>query len=837
MIFLATAVFIFLIRLRFPRGTSIIQVIERRYGRSTVNIYRKYERLNKKFDKCKCDIAFLMKCKAFNIVPKFLNFKLYKSNLYNSKFYKKCQFKLLQNELNTKNKLLKDLDKRVLSEKERLKSVISYIDFVCLNNFVDRCVSKYSSAIENTHDKKLKSLGITNNLNSLDPNKVIYNFSKRKLTSKEQALLAFGLNFKLPNFKINFFKYFTAFENLYKLLTRFSVYNPGDNFNYKFQDKFKSIAMKNFYNFKPWKVFSPIFTKNDVNILKNLSKDNSITICRPDKGRGVVILNKSDYSNKMYDILNDKTKFQEIQNTDPLLYTLRAEDKINNKIRIFKKLKIIDDDLSSTLTVSGTSPGILYGLPKIHKTGVPMRPILAAYNTPSYNLSKFIVSKLNHLTTNEFTIKNSYEFAELLTNTSNKDYIMCSFDIKSLFTNIPLDETINIILNELTPNLDSKFNNLNRSQLKNILQLACKNSFFIFNNKLYKQLDGVAMGTPCGPTLANIFLCFHEARWLRDCPNNFKPLMYKRYVDDTFLLFKKHSHIELFLNYLNKQHQNIKFTCEIEHNNTLPFLDINVNKNNCGFTTSIYRKDTFTGLGTHFLSFDPMKFKINAIRTLIYRAYNLCSSYFNIHKELEFLKNFFHNNGYPEFIFLREISNFFKKIYIKKPSVPTVPKQKVYFPLPYYGYISEIIKKEIKELVEKHIPQIELNLIFTNSFSIASIFKHKEKLIESLCSCVVYEYRCVLCNKHYIGSTSRQLPCRISEHMGISVRTNLPLSTTPNSAICNHESETGHRVQKSSFKIISFSNKLSLRTVEALHIIKNKPELNSGLPVELSLVH
>ena len=106
-----------------------------------------------------------------------------------------------------------------------------------------------------------------------------------------------------------------------------------------------------------------------------------------------------------------------------------------------------------------------------------------------------------------------------------------------------------------------------------------------------------------------------------------------------------------------------------------------------------------------------------------------------------------------------------------------------------------------------------------------------------MCSCIIYDYKCMLCNKHYIGSTARQLSCRIAEHMGISVRTGLPLSTQPYSSIHQHESETGHRIQKSNFKILSYSNRSSLRTVEALYIHKSKPELNCGLPVELSLIH
>ena len=100
------------------------------------------------------------------------------------------------------------------------------------------------------------------------------------------------------------------------------------------------------------------------------------------------------------------------------------------------------------------------------------------------------------------------------------------------------------------------------------------------------------MGSPLGYSLANVFLCHHEAKWLDNCPQNFKPLLYRRYVDDTFMLFRERSHIPLFLNYLNQQHPNIKFTHEIETNDKLNFLDVTVEKYD-NFKTAVYRKGAF----------------------------------------------------------------------------------------------------------------------------------------------------------------------------------------------------------------------------------------------------
>ena len=112
---------------------------------------------------------------------------------------------------------------------------------------------------------------------------------------------------------------------------------------------------------------------------------------------------------------------------------------------------------------------------------------------------------------------------------------------------------------------------------------------------------------------------FHyEKQWLRDRPPEFKPLLYRRYVEDTFLLFNDASQVERFLTYFNSRHASIHFTCEIEKNGTLPFLYIDVSKVS-SFSTSIYRKLTFTRLYYNFQSFIPHKFKFNIVEILVYR--------------------------------------------------------------------------------------------------------------------------------------------------------------------------------------------------------------------------
>ena len=155
------------------------------------------------------------------------------------------------------------------------------------------------------------------------------------------------------------------------------------------------------------------------------------------------------------------------------------------------------------------------------------------------------------------------------------------------------------------------------------------------------------MGSPLGPTFANCFLSFHEEEWLDQCPLSFKPLYYRRYVDDTFLLFRDPLHIPKFQEYLNNKHKNIKFTVEHENEGKLPFLDVMLTRSDNTISTSIYRKPTFKGLGINFLSFFPDQFKYNAIKTLLYRCFHLCSNWQYIHMEFDFLTKYFQNNKFP----------------------------------------------------------------------------------------------------------------------------------------------------------------------------------------------
>ena len=340
----------------------------------------------------------------------------------------------------------------------------------------------------------------------------------------------------------------------------------------------------------------------------------------------------------------------------------------------------------------------MYGLSKIHKPLInnfpKLRPILSAINTATYSSAKFFVPLLKCFTMNEYTLKDSFEFAKDIIN-QNSGCFMASLDVDSLFTNVPLDETIKICIDEFLKS-EMTVCGLNRKEMFEMLSLTLKESIILFDNKYYSQIDGVAMGSPLGPTLANIFLCYHESNWLSDCPKDFKPVYYKRYVDDVFVLFNKPEHAQFFLEYMNKKHKNMVFSIETEINGSLSFLDVKIFRENDKFVTSVFRKETFSGVYTNFISCIPLEYKFGLVHTLLKCCFNLSSDFLKFHHEVDKLKNILSKNAYPQKFIDKCIQKFLNNMFIQRQQIPSVPKKELRITLPYLGKMSQIVKTRLR---------------------------------------------------------------------------------------------------------------------------------------------
>ena len=163
--------------------------------------------------------------------------------------------------------------------------------------------------------------------------------------------------------------------------------------------------------------------------------------------------------------------------------------------------------------------------------------------------------------------------------------------------------------------------------------------------------------------------------------------LYRRYVDDCFVIFRCPDYVKPFLDYLNSQHNSIKFSSETEVNNTLPFPDVLIERNN-GFSSSVYRKPTFSGLFTNFDSFIPLSFKRGLVYTLLDRCFKTSTSYHIFHSEVIKLKNPLIYNGYPMSFFDLCLPKFLDKVFSVSAKKYDVSRRVIYYSMPSMGNIA-----------------------------------------------------------------------------------------------------------------------------------------------------
>ena len=328
-----------------------------------------------------------------------------------------------------------------------------------------------------------------------------------------------------------------------------------------------------------------------------------------------------------------------------------------------------------------------------------------------------------------------------------------------MYTNIPVKETITILKDNLIHS--AKLNKQKIEEIITLLQITLKQNYFTFNNQFYNQDEGLAMGSPLSGLLADIYLNHFENKHILSKLNQQQKniVFYARYVDDTFVIFNgTNRQIDILNNYINNINNKIKFTCEIEQNNAINFLDLNINKNNNKLQFKIYRKPTTTDITIHNDSHHPFTQKIAAYNAFINRLINIPLTKKDYDEEVNTIKHIAITNGYkPEMID--------KLIYKKKKKIKNQNKTNnninnpttntKYIAIEYTNILPQIIKNEFK----KH----NINISFKTNNNIQTILKPKTKKDTKTCS-GVYKINCDDCEQYYIGQTGRTFYERFTEH-------------------------------------------------------------------------
>ena len=333
---------------------------------------------------------------------------------------------------------------------------------------------------------------------------------------------------------------------------------------------------------------------NPRNTNRIIAKNNNVVVMKQDKGRGVVLMDKAKYVEKVTSLL-DTDNFKE-QLTDKTKSVEEAVQRI-----LLKNKTAIGEETYTKIYPSGSNPGKFYGTAKMHKVKpeeqdkigkLPLRPIISNIGTATHKTAQYLCNLLTPLSKSDFTVLNTKDFVDNIKNTKAPvGYVAISFDVVSLFTNVPLRDTIDIILKKVYDEQLIK-TKITRKNLEKLLLVCTQGTPFTFNKKMYMQTDGVMMGSPLGALFANIFMCELENTIILSLGD--KVHQWKRFVDDTFAFIKPNTEQEIQLA-LNSFHENIKFTYELEQGSMISFLDVLITRENDGnMQTCVYREPTHT---------------------------------------------------------------------------------------------------------------------------------------------------------------------------------------------------------------------------------------------------
>ena len=813
-----SAVF-FLALYHFASTVNLFKYLRQRYDYELVQDLNHLLNLKGKCVRNREGVLFLQKCLFHHLAPANIRDRVRKGKPRNPAAIERA---FIRDDMAKRQEFFNLALEQYRMKLPRICRKLSFLDKVRFCKLLNKTMERLSTRIIAKNDKTLQWLMKTQQGNGVLRHNTITNLSDFQLTEVQKNVLCRGLNFGIPP-RVCKEEVLAEFELYWKQLEEYAT---SDDSRRRCRASLASIA-ENYANARiDWTGFP--LSKEELAVIRELRRNENIVISRPDKGNGVVVLNKADYLKKMEAILADEKKFHYIGDADVHDRTVQQERALQAFLLRAVNAGDLQRDIYERIRPVGTNRPRMYGVPKIHKDDVPLRPILSMVNAPQHKIAKWLAELLKPvvLKYSNFTIKDTFEFCRNMEDFQKENdssgLFMCSFDITSLFTNIPLEKTFDICLNALYRDESIPRPSVPERLMRKLLLKATTEVEFSFNGQMYRQVDGVAMGSPLGPVLANIFVGFCES----GLKENEIPLLYNRFVDDTFSIFESKEKSEDFFVRLNNLDPALCFTVEYEKDGQLPFMDVKLSRINGKFERSVYRKPTFTGMYTRWDSFSPTSQKIALMRSLTSRAHRICSPS-TLSEEMKTLQEIFIDNGYP--------GDLVKRIVQANPASNLVPQQKtttsqhVTIHLPWIGRTSSDFAKEIRKTVKSSFNEVEPRLIFTTTKAFSG--RHKDVLPTTAQSSVIYEFTC-RCERTYVGKTSQCLAERIKQHLPpkILAKTQKELvKKKSDSAITRHIKEQHECLSPDllkQFKVLSKArNQAHLDVLEAIFIRTKSPAL------------
>ena len=536
--------------------------------------------------------------------------------------------------------------------------------------------------------------------------------------------------------------------------------------------------------------------------------------------------------------------------------TATLEDKFNKVWTDVVELRSMGEEMEDAFHVSNTRLPCLYILIKTHKFKVSsisspedflstckVRPIVSCVGSPSSKMAwlvTLILSPLLDLV--PCHLNNIHKHLDTLRSIPPSDLTglsFCTADISALYTNLDILACIKSVIEFAEQNIE--YLNLRGLQLVDvhtILDEVLLNSYFTYDGRLYKQLQGLFMG--CAPSpIAAVIRVFMFERSTLYADVHFLPI-YGRYIDDAYTLAASRSEaVELFNN-IGRQDPDGLITWEVDfpemEGDWTPFLGTEVRVVNNKIESQFYRKPTRKRITLHFKSHHPLRMKIQTARNFYHTA-ELSSSPAQVEHSREIVDNLLLANGYTDprsFASNTRVSNHQQR--------NETAGETVVLKLPYLteGFSDQVTRFVISNKLPIKIvftPGKKLREIFCSSRPRDGLSKCKKKnckycpslkLTNGHCQMIapVYKVECVLCGEIYVGETGRTAKARLAEHLRYA-RSPTAKSYKAKALAIHYSTFHPNTSPNLSFSILATETKMLYRKIiEATFIHRLNPTIN-----------
>lgn len=753
---------------------------------------------------------FLLKCRSKQLIPKFLNLKVKHIQFNNEKYKKSYETKFKRFIEQTISILISDNFsnlKRIDNDIIRLRNILKYnISDTNLKDFTKLVTAKYENnfnKIKIKNIKKIKNLE-TQQTKLMQPeynNEWITNLTDITIPKDVNYVLSLGPKFALPttNKNIPIPDIITGVET--------AITMKNEEIKDEIRNKICN-TITNFMQAPKRKNLQEIQLNKKIKETKQFIKQHpEIIVINADKCQKTVIMKKDEYNNKIQEILNDSTTYKKIGKDPTTIY----QNHNNKLLQEWINNKIMPKEEATRMKVHNSQPPKIHCLPKLHKTNIPLRPIISFIDSPLYKLSKYLSIILQNIVgKTNYHIKDSWDFVKSIKNiTIPNNYSMFSLDVTSLYTNIPVDLVVNVINKKWT--LIQEHTILPKNEFIKAIKLCCNSTYFQKDEEFYQQISGLPMGAPISAPLANIVMEDIEQEAL----TNLNIKMYKRYVDDIFIIADCHM-ITTIHNKFNQIHNKIQFTIEKEEDKTLNFLDITLKNNNGKLETTWYTKKVWSGRYLNYNSHQPLQYKKSVIAGLTDRAMHFTTPE-QRPEQITKIKTTLKQNNYPDNIINTIVAQRIHKYYNvtnSNKNANATTNNIIYTSIPYIKGLSEKIENILKKQNIK-IGHTSNNRI--NKF----LPKIKPSIPKDKQTNTIYKIPCIDCEKCYVGQSNQWISNRLRGH-----RYNILDTNSKSTALKKHHLETGHLFDLKNTEILSKEPHLKKRLIKEMIYIKKENTVN-----------